>query len=372
MLYPQRGDMHAPAFIPFQPHAAPFNHPARPPNHAPPNVATSSTAASTYSLAENSPLQLPEPTPPKPPTLRFNVRDSSSGDSAARDVALAAWRPDETTIVDVVGSRVSVALTRAANNVQATLRAAADASPFIPRNYRLAFCLLGHSQPSVSTSTTTTTSTTDDCAAAFTKKGVPRAVRYDEHGAVRGGGKGKGKGSGVRGGWGGGNKSSGNNSINSSSTSSSIVTLAIVPKPSAEILKYLHASSGYICLQNDHYMCVFSARSDVNRPFPTMMTASELEVPNICVIKPLLPPQSVYLDEHVAAIGSQLGWEPDLCMSGRMQEMVAHLTMQHLMSVGAGNDSMEHLLPHLRAGVSATSQCMLAKHGQGACVLRHG
>eukprot|EP00892_Ulva_mutabilis_P007975 jgi/Ulvmu1/554/UM001_0562.1 len=64
------------------------------------------------------------------------------------DAAQLAWTPQERYSVDVVGCRVCITLTRSKESALAALRAARNAAPFIPRELRLAFCLLGWAAPS--------------------------------------------------------------------------------------------------------------------------------------------------------------------------------------------------------------------------------
>lgn len=73
-------------------------------------------------------------------SCRFPLRaDGDGGAEAGR----AAWFPQDAYAVDVVGCRVCVTVARSAESARAVLEAARNAAPFIPRDLRLAFSLLG-------------------------------------------------------------------------------------------------------------------------------------------------------------------------------------------------------------------------------------
>jgi hypothetical protein len=111
-----------------------------PPAPAPRPTAQRSKAAQEHTAVAGAPRRPQQ-------TLRYGVLCTAAGDEAARDCALAAWRPAEDTVVDVVGTQVTGALTRSAHALQSSLREAADAAPFIPLAQRLAFARLGRLKP---------------------------------------------------------------------------------------------------------------------------------------------------------------------------------------------------------------------------------
>ena len=314
------------------------------------------------------------PTPPKPQNLRYNIHESVAGDTAARDVALAAWKPDDSMVVDVVGSRVSVALTRAANNVQDALRAAADAAPFVPRSHRLAFCLLGQQDTLPSPASTSVAPPPVSPKAEPARKGVK--VEYGEPGTPDGYGLKKSH----------RNKflkemrrQEAERAAHAALHGAPMASTSQVPPRSASdagegatskevFQQFLRANTGYISLRGrkdkpSHFLCVCGAR-----PSTSVITTPDGFPLSMCVITPLLPLEAMCLDVRIASwphsFGSPLGWEPDLCISGNLQDTVRSLMPPLVAETQSA--SLPELRNRLRSSMSATSQCTLVKHGQGA------
>lgn len=247
---------------------------------------------------------------------------------------MAAWRPDESTVVDVVGAKISVALTGAANNIQEALRKAADAPPFVPRTYRLAFSLLDSSQDAVTSSTTTITSSDGSSSGVGGQRGGKLGKRAIQKLQAQ--------------------------KLTGEKPTNTIKTITTSKEPSKEILKYLQSSSGYIRLTPWHYLCLFSSRpAESNSESQKAVLTSSSS--GICVIRPLLPLKTTQLDGFGDTNFFVSGWEPDVCASASLEEMVKEL----LASTHTQNERVNCLVGLLKSSCSATSQCMLVKHGKG-------